>query len=102
MDNLKSLIRTDIWKIINGKEIPERDFFSYVLSLLLNNKKILLKDVVDLSKELKNRYSQILGEVHDYIEEGNGEILPALKRLDNDFKLKVLPILKEIERCKEN
>jgi len=100
--NLKSLIRDDIWKIINGEEIPDREFFPYVLSLLLNNKKILLKDVVDLSKDLKNRYVQILGEVNNYIEQGNGDVLPALRRLDDDFTEKVLPILNQIKRYKRN
>lgn len=102
MDSLKRLIKEDIWKIINDEEVPDRDFFTYVLSLILNNKKILLKDVVDLSKELKNRYTQILGDVNDYIEQGNGEVLPALRRLNDDFTENVLPILKEIERYKRN
>lgn len=102
MDSLKKLIKEDIWKIINNEEVPNRNFFTYVLSLLLNNKKILLKDVVDLSKELKNRYSQILGDVNDYIEQGNGEVLPALRRLNSDYTNKVLPLLREIERYRKN
>jgi hypothetical protein len=93
-------MKEDIWRIINGEETPKRDFFSYVLSLLINNKKILVKDVVDLSKQLNNRYVQILGEVNEYIAQGNGEVLPALQRLDFEFREKVLPIMKEIERIK--
>lgn len=102
MDNLRKTIKNDIWDIINGNEAPQRDFFSYVLHSLLNNKKILLKDVVDMSKELKNRYYQILGEVDEYIKQGNGEVLPALRRLDNDFTEKVLPIIKQIKGYKRN
>lgn len=102
MDSLKKLIKEDIWKIIYDEEVPNRDFFTYVLSLLLNNKKILLKDVVELSKELKNRYMQILSEVNNYIEQGNGEVLPVLRRLNDDFTANVLPILKQIERYKKN
>ena len=102
LDNVKKLIKNDIWDIINGKESIQRDFFSDVLHFLLNNKKILLKDVVDMSKELKNRYYQILGEVDEYIRQGNGEVLPALRRLDNDFREKVLPIINEIKRYREN
>lgn len=102
MDNLRKLIKNDIWSVINGEELTQRDFFSRVLHFLLNNKKILLKDVVDMSKELNNRYYQILGEVDEYIKQGNGEVLPALKRLDADFTEKVLPIINEIKRYKEN
>ena len=102
MDNLKVLIKEDIWKIINNEETPDRDFFTYVLSHLLNNKKILLKDVVDLSKQLNNRYSQILGEVNKYIAQGNGDVLPALRKLDAEYTDKVLPILKEINEYKRN
>ena len=102
LDNLRKTIKNDIWDIINGNEAPQRDFFSYVLHSLLNNKKILLKDVVDMSKELKNRYYQILGEVDEYIKQGNGEVLPALRRLDNDFTEKVLPIIKQIKGYKRN
>jgi hypothetical protein len=101
LDNIKNLMKEDIWRIINGEETPKRDFFSYVLSLLITKKKILLRDVVDLSKRLNNRYVQILGEVNDYIAQGNGEVLPALRRLDKEFVDKVLPILKEIDRIKK-
>jgi hypothetical protein len=82
--------------------VPQRDFFFYVLHFLLNNKSILLKDVVDMSKKLTNRYTQILGEVDEYIRQGNGEVLPALRRLDNDFTEKVLPIINQIKKYKEN
>lgn len=102
LDNLRKLIKNDIWNIINGEKLVERDFFSQVLHFLLNNKKILLKDVVEMSKELKNRYYQILGEVEEYISQGNGEVLPALKRLDTDFTEKVLPIINEIKQYKNN
>jgi len=102
LDNLRKLLKNDIWSVINGNEVPQRDFFSDVLHFLLNNKKILLKDVVDMSKELTNRYYQILGEVDEYIRQGNGEVLPALKRLDDDFTKRVLPIIKEIKRYREN
>jgi len=102
LDNLRKLIKNDIWSVINGEELPQRDFFSQVLHFLLKNKKILLKDVVDMSKELNNRYYQILGEVDEYIRQGNGEVLPALKRLDSDFTEKVLPIIKQIKRYREN
>lgn len=100
MDNLKDLLKEDIWKIINVEDIPKRNFFDYVLHMLLGSEKILLKDVVYLSKELDNRYNQILGEVNKYILEGNGEVLPTLKRLEKDYKDKIQPILNEIERYK--
>ncbi len=102
LDNLRKLIKNDIWDIINGNEVTQRDFFTQVLHFLLNNKKILLKDVVDMSRELKNRYYQILGEVEEYITQGNGQVLPALRRLDADFTANVLPIIKEIKRYREN
>jgi len=100
LDSLKNLLKTDIWKIINGEEVYVRDFFSYVLSLLLNKKSILLNDVVELSKQLNNRYSQILSEVNEFIIQGNGEVLPALKRLDEEYRNKLLPILNEINRLR--
>lgn len=100
MDSLKILLKEDIWTIINGNTPEKRNFFSYVLSVLLNKKSILLNDVVELSKRLNNRYSQILSEVNEFIIQGNGEVLPALKRLDEEYRNKLLPILNEINRLR--
>jgi len=100
LDSLKILLKEDIWTIINGNTPEKRNFFSYVLSVLLNKKSILLNDVVELSKRLNNRYSQILSEVNEFIIQGNGEVLPALKRLDEEYRNKLLPILNEINRLR--
>lgn len=100
LDNLRQLLKDDIWKIIEGEEKPERDFFTYVLHMVLGNEIIKLKDVVELSKRLKNRYNQVLGEIIEYITAGNGEVLPALKELKNKYNDKVLPILNKIKEYK--
>ena len=83
---LRNLIEEDIEKILDNKEISEKNFFFIILYFLLENDKINLKEVNDLSEELNKYYKEFLNYFEEELIESNGEIINILQNAFKKFR----------------
>ncbi len=99
---LRNLIEEDIEKILDNKEISEKNFFVLILHFLLENNSINLIEVNDLSEELKKHYKEFLNHFEEELIESNGEIISVLQKALGKFGERMCPILEKIDKIKQN
>jgi len=102
-NNIKEFIKHDLWEMINSNKNNERkieDFIQFIFYILLEKKEFLMKDVLDISKEMKEKYYKILDKANETAI--IGEPIKALKNIDEDFKNEMKPIIKKIKNLFKN
>ena len=87
-------------KVLDNKEIKEKNFFFLLVHYLLECKSVNLKEVHGLSIELNNEYEEFLEEFNEELISSNGEIINVLKNGIGKFWKRVQPILNEINELK--
>jgi len=100
--NLRDLAENDIEKILDNKEIFNKNFFILILHFLLENKSIDLIEVGNLSEELTKHYNEFLNYFELELVESNGEIINVLQNALRKFQARIHPILDKIKKIKEN
>ncbi len=99
---LRNLIEEDIDKILFDKEIKKKNFFFLIVHYLLECKSVNLKEVNDLSNELRNQYEGFLKDFDLELLQSNGEIIKVLKSALPKFNFRIADILEKIEKVKQN
>ncbi|MHA1875140.1 MAG: hypothetical protein ACTSUC_01700 [Promethearchaeota archaeon] len=99
---LRDLVEKDIEKILDNKKILNKNFFVLILHFLLENDRINLMKVDELSKELEKDYKEFLDSFEIELLESNGEIIKVLQNAIRKFKERINPVLKKIYRIKDN
>jgi len=97
---LRNLIEDDMDKVLNNEEIKKKNFFFLLVHYLLECKSINLKEVQDLSIELKNEYEEFLEEFDEELVSSNGEIINVLRNGIGKFWKRVQPILNKVDELK--
>ena len=99
---LRDLIENDIEKILDNKEILDKNFFFLILHFLLENERINLIEVGSLSEELTKHYKEFLNYFEIELVESNGEIINVLQNALNKFRIRISSILDKIKQLKKN
>ena len=99
---LRDLAENDIEKILDNKEILNKNFFILILHFLLENDSINLTEVSDLSEELSKHYKEFLDCFEMELVESNGEIINILQNALRKFRTRIYPILDKIKDLKKN
>jgi len=98
---LRDLIEEDIDKVLNNKEVNDKNFFWIIIHYLLDNDRINLLEVDNLSTELKEGYMNFLASFEEELIE-SGEIITVLGTAIRKFFDRMKPILNKIDRIKKN
>lgn len=99
---LRDLVENDIEKILDNKEILDKNFFFLILHFLLENERINLIEVGNLSEELTKHYKEFLNYFEIDLVESNGEIITVLQNAVRKFQTKISPIMNKIKKIKDN
>lgn len=99
---LRDLIENDIEKVLDNKEIIDKNFFILILHFLLENDSIDLIEVGSLSEELTKHYKKFLNYFEMELVESNGEIINVLQNALRKFQIRISPILEKIKKLKQN
>lgn len=101
--NLKKLLIEDVWKIIEGEELPrvKDKFLILVLQLLLESTGFKMGDAYQISKKIEERYDRILDDIDNYLLDPNGDLLSVLKNISKDYGNKIEPLLNKIKNIGE-
>lgn len=102
--NLKKKIHDDVWDIIEKKDVDkpsDQDWLNIAFQLLLESDKFVVQSVVELAKNIKEEYENLVDSVEERIADGNGEVLQVLKNIDKAYNHKIEPLLKRIKRLKD-
>ena len=99
---LRDLIENDIEKILDNKEILDKNFFFLILHFLLENERINLIEVGSLSEELTKHYKEFLNYFEIELVESNGEIITVLQKAVRKFQARISPVMGKIKKLKEN
>ncbi len=97
---LRKELKNDVWKIIDGKKVPEErqnKFRLVVLQLLLQSQGFNLGEAFDIADNLEKRYNKIIDNFDEYFNDSNGDLLDVLKNVDKDYDNKIEPLLKKIK-----
>lgn len=97
IQSLQKALENDVWRLVDGKEVTKKDFFGFVLSLLLQKDNINLKEALKVAQELHEAYDTSLKRIHDYIVEDYGDIIEVLKDVKKDFQTELLPIVEKVK-----
>lgn len=97
---LRNLIEDDMDKVLDNEEIKKKNFFFLLVHYLLECKSVNLKEVHDLSIELKNEYEEFLEEFDEELVSSNGEIIDVLKNGIGKFWERIQPILNKVNELK--
>ena len=101
---LRKELKQDIWKIIDGDEIPAKrknKFRFLVLQLLLESQGFNLGEAYQMADELETRYNKIVDDFDNYLLDSNGDLLDILKNVDKDYDDKIKPLLKKLTQYRE-
>ncbi len=99
---LRDLAEKDIDKILQNKEILDKNFFMLILHFLLENDSIDLLKVDELSIELNNHYKEFLNSFEMELVESNGEIITVLRDGIRKFSKRIRPIIDKVKNLKKN
>lgn len=102
IENILSTLREDVWNLIEGKKVPKRDFFTFVVYLLLDRQKFLIKDAKELADKIEKIYTNELGTVEDHIENEYGDMIEVLKNMKEELKEQLKPIIENLETKTKN
>jgi len=100
---LKKELKDDVWKIIDGKKLPEvrvNKFRLLVLQLLLQSQGFNLGEAFKMADELEERYNKIIDNFDDYLSQSNGDLLEVLKNINKDYDDKIDPLIEKVKRYK--
>ncbi len=101
---LRKELKNDIWKIIDGEEIPKQrqnKFKILVLQLLLQSQGFNLGEAFNIAEELEEKYNNIIDNFDEYLTNSNGDLLNVLKNIDKEFDNKIEPLLNKIKKYGE-
>ena len=98
---LRDLAEKDIEKILDNKEITDKNFFILVLHFLLENDNIDLSKVDELSNELHKHYKEFLNSFEMELVESNGEIINVLRDAIRKFSERISPIIDKVKQLKK-
>ena len=99
---LRDLAEKDIDKILQNKEILDKNFFMLILHFLLENQSIDIMKVNDLSNELDKHYKDFLTAFEIELVESNGEIINVLRDAIRKFTNRISPIIDKVKQLKKN
>lgn len=100
LESIRKSLKDDLWKIIDNEELQEKDlnnFLYFVFYLFLEHSQFAMNDVVEISKDLKEKYYEILNESKDLAI--SGDPIKAIKNIDEKFVEKIKPIIENLN-CK--
>lgn len=97
IQSLQKALENDVWRLVDGKEVTKKDFFGFVISLLLQKEHINMKEALQVAQELNDAYDTSLKRIHEYIVEDYGDIIEVLKDVKRDFKRELLPIVEKVK-----
>lgn len=100
IENIYKSLKDDIWCIIEGEEPEEKEFLTYILSLMINRKKFKMREALDTAQEVKEIYERELQKVTDSIQHNHGEILKVLNELKQDLQSQIEPKLAHVRKEK--
>lgn len=100
IENIVQALKDDVWAIINEEEVPQRDFFSYIIYLLLDDT-FALKEAKEFADRVREIYEGELQEVERHIAEENGDVLKVLRQIKKNVQAQITPILHKIATKKE-
>lgn len=103
--NLRKELKEDIWKIIEGKPITQKNilkFLNPIFSVFLDRNEVKMGKIINIAEKIKKAYQNSLEKVNDYILEENGEVLKVIKDVFQNFDSKLENITSEIEKWKLN
>lgn len=84
--NIRKALHEDLWNIIDdkeGEEKPNDVFLALLFYLFLEKQQFKMIDVVELSKQLKKKYYEVLEDSKKLLLIGNP--IKAMKRIDEKF-----------------
>ncbi len=99
---LRDLAEKDIEKILDNREILDKNFFMLILHFLLESDSIDLTKVDELSNELDKHYKEFLDSFELELVESNGEIINVLRDAIRKFSERISPILEKVKKLKKN
>jgi len=97
LGNFKNTLKEDLWKIINNNDVNERDikdFMFFMFYMFLEKQNFSMETVYEISKDLKNKYYEVLNESKNLAI--MGEPIKALKNIDKKFIEKIKPIIEKV------
>jgi hypothetical protein len=97
IQSLQKALENDVWRLVDGKEVTKKDFFGFVISLLLQKEDINLKEALHVAQELNDAYDTTLKRIQKYIVDDYGDIIEVLKDVKKDFKEELEPIIQKVE-----
>ena len=99
---LRDLAEKDIDKILQNKEILDKNFFMLILHFLLENQSIDIMKVNELSNELDKHYKDFLTAFEIELVESNGEIINVLRDAIRKFTDRISPIIDKVKQLGKN
>ena len=99
---LRDLAEKDIDKILQNKEILDKNFFMLILHFLLENQSIDIMKVNELSNELDKHYKDFLTAFEIELVESNGEIINVLRDAIRKFTDRISPIIDKVKQLSKN
>jgi len=99
---LRNLVEEDIIKVLNNEKVNDKNFFWIIIHYLLDNDKINLEEIDDISKQLSMEYKQFLDAFDQELVDANGEIISVLKNGVRKFFYRMKPILDKLDKMKKN
>lgn len=98
---LRDLAEKDIEKILDNEQLGDKNFFYLILHFLLENDRIDLNEVSELSKELEKHYKEFLDSFEMELVESNGEIINVLRNAIRKFRKRISPIVDKVKELKK-
>jgi len=95
MEYLKSLLKEDVWNIIEKEKRKEINFESAVLHSLTNSDSFMVGDAIMMANKIRKAYNEVLDEVEKYINEGV-EILSILRSINKKYEDNIRPLLNKL------
>ena len=99
---LKLLFDKDLNSILNSEVIKDKNFFYLLVHYLLENKKIDLINIKEISDELEREYNFLLEDVNEEIINSMGNLIDVFKKVKLMFNEKFSDILNKLGELKDN
>ena len=99
---LRNLIEDDIDRVLDNEGISKKNFFFLILHYLLDNNRMDLIEINEISTELSVEYEAFFKDFDLELAESNGEIIKVLKSAIPKFNDRIAHILDKIRKLEQN